>query len=149
LLGQCSGGGVVCQLPFREEKRLGFALPTAIGAAIAAPDRKVLALTGDGSGMYAVQSLWTMAREGLDVTVVVFANRAYRILEAEFKNMGLGAPSEVAKAMLEIGNPDLDWCALARGHGVESAQVTDLQTFAAELRRGFAVQGPYLVEVVL
>lgn len=128
---------------------IGFALPTAVGAAVAAPDRKVLALTGDGSGMYTVQSLWTMAREGLDVTVVVFANRAYRILEAEFRNMGLGEPSAAARAMLDIGNPDLDWCAIGRGHGIESTQVTDLEGFAAALKRGFCAQGPSLIEVVL
>jgi len=128
---------------------IGFALPTAIGAAMAAPDRKVLALTGDGSAMYTVQSLWTMAREALDVTVVVFANRAYRILEAEFRNMGLGAPSDAAKAMLQIDDPDIDWCALARGHGVDAARAANLETFAAELARGFSSRGPYLIQVAL
>ena len=128
---------------------IGFALPTAVGAAVAAPDRKVVALEGDGSGMYTLQALWTMARENLDVTVVVFSNRKYQILRGEFANMGLGSLGSRAEAMLSLGNPDLDWCALARGHGVESGRATDLEEFAAQMRRGLASGGPYLVEVML
>lgn len=126
---------------------IGFALPAAIGAAIAAPERKVLALSGDGSAMYTLQSLWTMAREGLDVTVIVFANRAYQILRGEFANMGSGVPGARAEAMLTIGNPDLDWQALAKGCGVEHGAAADLNEFGRQLRRGFAAQGPYLIEV--
>lgn len=128
---------------------IGFAPPAATGAALAAPDRKVLALTGDGSAMYTLQALWTMAREQLDVTIVVFANRKYQILRGEFANMGSGTPGPRAEAMLSIGDPDLDWRALARGHGVESSRVDTLEGFAAELRRGFASNGPYLIEVIL
>jgi acetolactate synthase I/II/III large subunit len=128
---------------------IGFAAPAAIGAAIAAPDRKVLALTGDGSAMYTLQALWTMARERLDVTIVVFANRKYQILRGEFLSMGTGAPGSRAEAMLSIEDPALDWTALATGHGVESSRADTLETFAAALRRGFASSGPYLVEVVL
>jgi len=128
---------------------IGFALPSAIGAAIAAPDRKVIALSGDGSAMYTLQSLWTMARESLDVTVVIFSNRRYQILRGEFGNLGLGEPGERADGLLSLANPDLDWCALARGHGVESGRAGDLAGFATQLRRGLASQGPYLIEVSL
>ncbi|PZQ24624.1 MAG: acetolactate synthase large subunit [Sphingopyxis macrogoltabida] len=128
---------------------IGFAPPAAVGAAIAAPDRKVLALTGDGSGMYTLQALWTMAREGLDVTIVVFANRKYQILRGEFANMGSGVPGPRAEAMLSIGDPALDWCALATGHGVANGRAETLDEFADQLRQGFAARGPYLVEVVL
>ena len=128
---------------------IGFAPPAAVGAAIAAPARKVLALTGDGSAMYTLQALWTMAREQLDVTIVVFANRKYQILRGEFANMGRGVPGPRAEAMLSIGEPALDWRALAGGHGVESARVDTLGTFVRELRRGFDCAGPYLIEVVL
>ena len=61
---------------------IGLGLPLATGAAVACPDRKVVCLEGDGSGMYTLQALWTQAREGLDVTTVVFANRTYAILRA-------------------------------------------------------------------
>jgi acetolactate synthase-1/2/3 large subunit len=128
---------------------IGFGLPTAIGAAIAAPDRKVLCLEGDGSAMYTVQSLWTMAREGLDVTVLVFANRAYRILQGEYAGVGAGTPGPRATDMLSLDRPAIDWVALARSMGVESGRATDLGGLARELSRGLASKGPYLVEAVL
>jgi acetolactate synthase-1/2/3 large subunit len=128
---------------------IGFGLPTAIGAAIAAPDRKVLALEGDGSAMYTVQSLWTLARESLDVTVLVFANRAYRILLGEYAGVGAGAPGPRARRMLEIAPPAIDWVGLAGSLGVEAARATDLDALARELSRGLASPGPFLVEAVL
>jgi acetolactate synthase-1/2/3 large subunit len=128
---------------------IGYGLPVAVGAALACPSRKVIALEGDGSAMYTLQALWTMARESLDVTIVVFANRAYQILRGEFANVGAGAPGQRATDMLSLDRPALDWCALARGHGVESGQATDLGGLAQQLRRGLASQGPYLVELLL
>ena len=128
---------------------IGYGLPVAVGAALACPDRKVLALEGDGSAMYTLQALWTLARESLDVTVVVFANRAYQILRGEFANVGAGAPGQRATDMLTLDRPALDWCALARGHGVEAGQAADLQAFARQLQRGLACRGPYLIELLL
>ena len=97
---------------------IGLGMPLAAGAAIACPDRKVVCLEGDGSGMYTVQALWTQARESLNVTTVVFANRTYAILRGELANVGAGTPGRKAADMLDIGRPDLDWVALARGMGV-------------------------------
>jgi acetolactate synthase-1/2/3 large subunit len=128
---------------------IGFGLPAAIGAAIAAPDRKVLVLEGDGSALYTVQSLWTMARESLDVTVLVFANRAYRILQGEYAGVGAGTPGPRATDMLSLERPALDWVGLARSMGVEAGRAADLGALARELARGLASSGPYLVEVVL
>jgi acetolactate synthase-1/2/3 large subunit len=128
---------------------IGFGLPCAIGAAIAAPDRKVLVLEGDGSAMYTVQSLWTMAREGLDVTVLIFANRAYRILQGEYAGVGAGTPGPRASHMLMLDRPTIDWVGMARSMGVEAGRATDLGGLARELARGFASSGPYLVEAVL
>ena len=128
---------------------IGYGLPVAVGAALACPKRKVIALEGDGSAMYTLQALWTMARESLDVTIVVFANRAYQILRGEFANVGAGAPGQRATDMLTLDRPALDWRALARGHGVEAGQAADLGAFARELRRGLACEGPYLIELLL
>jgi acetolactate synthase-1/2/3 large subunit len=128
---------------------IGYGLPVAVGAALACPQRKVIALEGDGSAMYTLQALWTMARESLDVTIVVFANRAYQILRGEFANVGAGAPGQRATDMLTLDRPALDWCALARGHGVESGQASDLEAFARQLQRGLASDGPYLIELLL
>ncbi len=128
---------------------IGFALPCAIGAAVAAPERQVIALEGDGSGMYTLQALWTMAREQLNVAIIVFANRRYAILENEFRNTGSGTPGPRARAMLEIGAPDLDWVLLARGQGVEAGRADDVGTFTRELRRALDCSGPYLIQVDL
>ena len=128
---------------------IGWALPVAAGAAIAAPERKVLALEGDGSGMYTLQALWTMARENLNVAVVVLANRSYQILRGELRAMGAGTPGQRATDMLTLDRPDLDWVSLARGLGVEGSRATTLDELAVQLARALAHKGPYLVELVL
>lgn len=128
---------------------IGYALPVAVGAAIAAPKRKVIALVGDGSAMYTLQALWTMAREGLDVTVVIFANRSYQILHGEFAQVGAGKPGARATDMLTVDRPALDWLALARGHGVPAERADTLAAFAQATRRALASEGPHLIEVVL
>ena len=128
---------------------IGLGLPMAAGAAIACPDRKVLSLQADGSGMYTLQALWTMARENLDVTTVIFANRSYAILRGELRQVGAGEPGRNAQRMLDLDNPALDWCSLARGMGVESARATDCETFAAALRDALERRGPFLIEAVI
>ncbi|MDP1649574.1 MAG: acetolactate synthase large subunit, partial [Rubrivivax sp.] len=128
---------------------IGFGLPCAVGAAIGAPGRPVLALEGDGSAMYTLQALWTMARESLPVVAVVFANRAYRILQGELKGVGAQISGQRATDMLTLDRPSLDWVALARGHGVPGARVDDAGALAQALQRGFASRAPYLIEVLL
>ncbi len=128
---------------------IGIAMPLAVGAAVACPDRRVLCLTADGSGMYTLQALWTMAREGLKVTTVVFANRDYAVLKREFSYLGIGDPGTRALDMFEIGRPDLDWVHLAKGMGVPGTRVTSLEGFAKALQEGFASEGPSLIEVPL
>ena len=128
---------------------IGVALPLAVGAAVASPGRRVLCLTADGSGMYTLQALWTMAREGLRVTTVVFANRDYAVLKREFTYLGVGEPGPRALGMFEIGRPDLDWVHLANGMGVPGVRVTSLAAFGKALREGFEGEGPTLIEVPL
>jgi acetolactate synthase-1/2/3 large subunit len=121
----------------------------ATGAAIACPDRKVVTLEGDGSAMYTLQSLWTQAREGLDVTTLLFANRSYAILKGELANVGAGNPGRKALDMLDLGHPDLDFVTLAQGMGVPGARVATMEEFNRRLAEGIAASGPYLVEVLL
>ena len=128
---------------------IGIALPLAVGAAIACPDRRVLCLTADGSGMYTAQALWTMAREGLNITTVVFANHDYAVLKREFSYLGVGEPGPRAADMFEIGRPDLDWTLLAKGMGVPGTRVTSLEAFGKLLRAGLSGEGPTLIEVPL
>ncbi|MGA2420092.1 MAG: acetolactate synthase large subunit [Candidatus Acidiferrum sp.] len=126
---------------------IGIAMPLAVGAAVACPDRKVLCLSADGSGMYTLQALWTMAREGLNVTTVVYANRVYGVLKREFSSLGIGEPGPRALNLFEIGRPDLDWGSLAKGMGVPATRVSSLESFTTALRDGFATDGPSLIQV--
>ena len=128
---------------------IGYGLPCAVGAAIGAPGRPVLALVGDGSAMYTLQALWTAARESLPIMVVVFANRAYRILQGELQGVGATISGQKATDMLTLDRPFLDWVALAKGHGVPGVQVGDAGALAQALQRGFASQAPCLIEVLL
>ncbi len=127
---------------------IGFGLPNAVGAAVACPDRKVVVLEGDGSGMYTLQSLWTMAREGLDVTVIIFANRGYQILRDELAAVGVTEVGRNVVRMFDVVEPTLDWVALAKGHGVEGVRVTDMASFNAAFAQAMAQNGPRLIEVV-
>jgi acetolactate synthase-1/2/3 large subunit len=126
---------------------IGFSTPVATGAAVACPDRKVICLVGDGSAMYTLQSLWTQAREGLNVTTIVFANRIYQILRGEFDSVGAGEPGQRALDMLKIDRPALDFVALARGMGVAGRAVTTADEFVAALAEAIPEQGPRLIEV--
>src|SRR5947207_5779226 len=128
---------------------IGLGMPLATGAAVACPDRRVVSLQADGSAMYTVQALWTQAREGLDITTVLFSNRTYQILKGELANVGAGNPGRKALDMLDLGRPDIDWVGVARGLGVPGARVTNMEEFNRRLADAVASPGPFLVEVVL
>jgi acetolactate synthase I/II/III large subunit len=128
---------------------IGIALPLAVGAAVASPEKHVLCLTADGSAMYTIQALWTMARENLKVTTVVFANHEYAVLKREFSYLDVGNPGPRALAMFDIGKPDLDWVQLAKGMGVAGTRVSSLESFTQALREGLAGNSPTLIEVPL
>ena len=128
---------------------IGQGLPVATGAAVACPGRSVLALDSDGSAMYTIQALWTQAREGLDVTTVIFSNRRYAILDLELQRVGAVAAGDAARSLLDLSRPDLDFCALARGMGVPAARAASAGEFAEELRRALAEPGPRLIEALL
>ncbi len=121
----------------------------AVGAAIAAPDRRVLALEADGSALYTVQSWWTMARESLDVTTVILNNHSYAVLNMELDRVGAEAPGPRARDMLDLGRPDLDFVQIARGLGIPGARAETAEQFADELARSLATPGPSVVEALV
>jgi len=127
---------------------IGNGLPMAVGAAVAAPGRRVVSLQADGSAMYTVQALWTQAREKLDVTTVILANRKYAILLGELASVGAN-PGPTALGMLEIGNPDLDWLQIAGGMGIESARATTMEGFADVFAAANKRKGPFVIELVI
>ncbi len=124
---------------------IGQGLPLALGAAIAAPSRKVLCLSGDGAAMYTNQALWSFAREGVDVVTVVFVNHSYRILNIELARTGAGNPGRVAADLLGLGRPEIDWAGLARAQGVPATDARTAEEFDAALARAFAAAGPHLI----
>ena len=128
---------------------IGQGLPVAVGAAIACPDRPVIALEADGSALYTIQSLWTMVREQLDVTVVIFNNRAYGILGAELARLDGPSAGDRAKTLVNLGDPDLDFVRLGTGLGVPSRRVETAEQLVDALERAIAEPGPHLIEAML
>ena len=128
---------------------IGQGMPLALGAAIAAPDRKVICLSGDGAGMYTNQALWSMAREGSDVTTIVFVNHSYRILNIELYRTGAGNPGPTAKNMLSIGGPDINWVQLSTSMGVPAVEATTAEAFDEALAEAIAAPGPRLIAAVV
>ncbi|HEY1607741.1 MAG TPA: acetolactate synthase large subunit [Paraburkholderia sp.] len=128
---------------------IGYATPVATGAALACPDRRVFCMVGDGSAMYTIQSLWTQAREGLNVTTIIFANNSYAILKAEYSNMGAGTPGERALSMIDIDRPRIDWLAMAKSMGVPGIAVETAEDFHKAMVDSTREPGPCLIEVRL
>lgn len=128
---------------------IGDGIPMATGAAVACPDRKVIGLQADGSGMYTVQGLWTQARERLDVLTIVFANRRYQILHGELLNVGAGPAGENARRMLDLDNPAIDWVQMANAMGVGAARAETVEGFRDLLQSALARKGPFLIEAVI
>ncbi len=126
---------------------IGQGMPVGVGAAVACPDRKVVVLEGDGSGMYTPQSLWTMAREGLDVVTVIFANRRYRILDIEMKRTGAPGFGAKSNEMVDITRPGLDFVQLAGSMGVRGVRAETVGQFAREFAIGMREKGPLLIEI--
>lgn len=128
---------------------IGFGLPTGIGAAIACPGRKVICLQADGSTMYTVQGLWTIAREKLDVTTVILNNASYAILNIELARVGASNPGPKALSLLDLSNPMIDWVELSHGLGVPAVRAKTAEEFRAALKEALSIKGPRLVEADL
>jgi acetolactate synthase-1/2/3 large subunit len=129
---------------------IGYGIPAAVGAAVAAPDRPVLCLESDGSAMYTISGLWTQARENLDVTTVVYDNSAYDILRVELQRVGAGsAPGPNALDLLDLSRPAMDFVKIAEGMGVPARRVSTAEEFADALRAAFAEPGPHLIDAVV
>ncbi|WP_272700442.1 acetolactate synthase large subunit [Desulfovibrio sp. Fe33] len=128
---------------------IGGILPLSTGAAVAAPDRKVVCLEGDGSAMYTLQALWTQARENLDVVTVLYANRSYAVLNQELKLVRAASKGDKALSLLDLQDPSLDWVKLAEGMGVPAVRTETTQAFADALRAALKATGPRLIEAVI
>jgi acetolactate synthase-1/2/3 large subunit len=128
---------------------IGQGLPLAVGAALAAPGRKVICPHGDGGAAYTMQALWTMAREKLDVTVVIYANRSYAILNYELFRVGVTSVGDNARSTLDLHNPEMNWTQIASGLGVEASRATTAEEFAAQYQSAMQQTGPRLIEAMI
>ncbi len=128
---------------------IGQGLPLSLGAALACPQRKVIALQADGSAMYTVQALWTMARENTDVTVVIMNNQSYSILNLELKGVGAGQPTEKTLSMFDLSRPDINWVSIAKGMGVPATQATTAEAFYQQFSTAMSKRGPSLIEAMV
>ncbi len=128
---------------------IGIGIPMAAGAAVACPDRKVVATQADGSAMYTIQGLWTQARENLDIVTVVFSNRTYAILNGEMRGVGVNEVGLNARRMLNLDDPVLDFVSIARGMGVEAARAATADELVKLLDGAMGRRGPFLIEAVL
>jgi acetolactate synthase-1/2/3 large subunit len=128
---------------------IGQGLPVATGAALAAPDRPVLSLQADGSAMYTIQALWTQVRENLNVTTVIFNNRAYAILRLELMRTGAGPAGGRSAPMLDLSDPTIDFVSLAQGMGMPAQRVSTADGLAEALRRAYGEPGPHLIEAMI
>ncbi|WP_300578599.1 acetolactate synthase large subunit [Phenylobacterium sp.] len=152
-----SGGGVASQTGTAAPHEvlaltggaIGQAIPLSIGAAVACPDRKVLSLNGDGAAMYTVQGLWTIARENLDVTVVVFANHAYRILNIELGRTGAGEAGPSASRLLDLGDPRIAWVEMAKALGLPAIRCETAESFETAFAGAMRNKGPMFIEAAI
>ena len=128
---------------------IGQGLPLAVGAAVACPDRHVIALEADGSAMYTIQALWTMVREDLDVTTVILNNGAYAILRMELQRVGAEAGGPTTESLLDLTRPGLDFVSLAAGMGMPATRATTAEELAEQFARAVAAPGPHLIEAVV
>jgi acetolactate synthase-1/2/3 large subunit len=128
---------------------IGMGLPLATGAAVACPERKVLAFQADGSAMYTLQALWTQAREGLDVTTIICANQSYRILQIELARAGVAVPGPQSAAMTDLSHPELNWVDMARAMGVPGVRVDTADAAVEHLEKALLEPGPHLIEAML
>ncbi|MEZ5203007.1 MAG: acetolactate synthase large subunit [Acidimicrobiales bacterium] len=128
---------------------IGQGLPVALGAAVACPDRKVIALEADGSAMFTLQAWWTMAREDLDVVTIVFNNASYAVLNMELNRVGATEGGPKAKEMLDLSGPNLDFVSLAEGCGVPATRATTCEEFVEQLQAALATTGPRVIEAIV
>jgi acetolactate synthase-1/2/3 large subunit len=129
---------------------MGFGLPAALGAAIAAPDRPVIALVGDGCAMYTISALWSQARENLDITTVILNNSSYAILREEWTLLAESGQGDLHDSpLINLTGAPIDFARLARLMGVPGAHADTAEEFAAQLRRAVSEPGPHLIDIVI
>lgn len=128
---------------------IGQGLPVALGAAVAAPDRRVVALQADGSALYTLQAWWSMARQNLDVTTILLNNASYAILNMELLRVGADASGPRARQMLDLSGPTPDFVSLAKGMGLSASRASTADELVEQFERSLATPGPSVIEAII
>jgi acetolactate synthase-1/2/3 large subunit len=128
---------------------IGYGIPCAVGAAIASPDRPVINFQADGAAMYTLQALWMQARESLNITTLICSNRRYNILKIEFARADIQTPGPYARALTDLGNPNIDWVQISKAMGVPAVAVDRCEMMVKELKKAIHEPGPHLIEMLL
>jgi acetolactate synthase I/II/III large subunit len=128
---------------------IGYGPPCSVGAAVACPDRPVIAIQADGSAMYTIQALWTQAREKLNITTLICSNRRYNILKVEIERAGITGIGPFLKSLYELDNPSLNWVKMGEAMGVPGVAVNTAEQLAEELKAALSSKGPHLIEMEL
>jgi benzoylformate decarboxylase len=130
---------------------IGQGIAGAIGVQVANPDRRVLAVSGDGSAMYSIQALWTAAHHGLPIIFVILSNREYRVLKhnLDIYRARFDVGSNKPYPHMDLTSPELGFPEMARGMGVPGETVTEAGEIGAAMARATATEGPYLIEIVI
>ena len=121
---------------------MGFALPAAISAAIARPDRRVACFIGDGGLGMTMAELETVARLGLDIAVVVFNDSALSLIQIKQARAGHGGEGAVRYR-------DTEFAEIARAVGIPARRVHDRAELDAALEEAFSGPGPYLIDAIV
>ncbi|WFE60211.1 benzoylformate decarboxylase [Micromonospora sp. WMMD712] len=122
---------------------LGLGLPSAVGMLLGRPDRRVIAVIGDGSMMYGIQALWSAARiDNAPMTVVVVNNGGYATVRHFAQLLGMDKP-------VGADLPGLDFSGLARAQGCRGARVSGADDLPAMLGEALASEVPYVLDVVV
>jgi benzoylformate decarboxylase len=124
---------------------IGWGIAAAVGIQLAQPERKVVALLGDGSAMYSIQALWTAAHQKLPITFVIFNNGGYRIIKQRLKLFH----STDRFIGMDFVNPPIEFAALARSLGMQACRVETPDSFKTAYGNALAAREPILLEVVV
>ncbi len=128
---------------------IGYGMPCSIGAAIACPDRPVINLQADGSAMYTVQALWTQARQNLNITTLICANRCYNILKMELNRANIETIGPNISSLMDLENPHINWVKMAEAMGVPAVSVNTGEELSHEIKLALSESGPHLIETVI
>ena len=130
---------------------IGQGIAGAIGVQVAQPERTVVALTGDGSAMYSIQSLWTASHHNLPVLFVILSNREYRVLKhnMDIYRSRFKTNSNKPYPNMDLTDPLLGFVDIAKGYGVQAEQVTDADTIAERVSALLATKKPALLDIVV